>query len=549
MSEPTVGLDTEIVEVGTGDAIAAANLSQNEAQLAELEAAFLESGGDEVQAAEALTEHNQPVFHPSYNIDDITPADYNPRFLSETAFQRLQKSIDRFGFVKPIIVNGNGTILAGHQRTKASKALGLEQVPAIVLGVHAHRHDEIQFNLLHNSIEESGSFVVVPPAKGRTGFHWIDPKDGTVADIGTSAVRVMLCGKMLMTYGGWGSIIAHPVTGRVLLNSDYAVACIQTRTPMLCYYPPVKDAAGITDALSGDYGIYDATQVAATPYVQNVVQPNRLRTAGNGFEGTGAAKSAVWQNLALPRIKKGKTRILDFGAGNADYSKRLDAQGYGNNWYEPFYMDRSKADSGFDVRGSVTQLRKLTARVEKEGLYDLIVLDSVLNATSDDNYHDWVLRACAALLAPDGLLCLGTRALEAEHQIMKGRTATQGRRVTYLDPDGREVLMWKGVLLTMKYHTKDTLVESLGGYFGEVQYQSLASATHLVLASAPRPQVREELLRALTEEFNPPYPNEYRHNRHEKAVAAVLAANEAAGKVLEVANGAEARAIKTSARM
>jgi len=282
--------------------------------------------------------------------------------------------------------------------------------------------------------------------------------------------------------------------------------------------------------------------------VQNVVQPNRLRG-----ENKDAAKSAVWHNLALPRIAKGKTKILDFGAGNADYSKRLQQQGYGNDFYEPFFMDRSpEGAGGFDIRGSVTQLRRLTRRVEKEGLYDLIVNDSVLNATSDDKYHEWVIRTLAALCAPDGVVCIGTRSLEAEHQIMSGRTATQGRRVTYLGPDGREVLMWKGVLLTMKYHTRDTLVEALWPYFKTVQYVKAASATHLVLCGEPKAQNRDKLLTALTEEFNPPYPQpdpdstelHFKHGRHEQAVRAVMAANEALGRVIDTEEPIDSRILE-----
>ena len=51
------------------------------------------------------------------NLVDLNPATYNPRKISETAFQELSESIDKFGFVDPIIVNlKNNVIIGGHQR-------------------------------------------------------------------------------------------------------------------------------------------------------------------------------------------------------------------------------------------------------------------------------------------------------------------------------------------------------------------------------------------------------------------------------------------------
>lgn len=468
----------------------------------------------------------RPTFEPERRLDTITPASYNPRRLSQEAFVRLQKSIERFGFVKPIIVNGNGIIVAGHQRTKASQALGLSTVPALTLGVNAHSHDEIKFNLLHNSVEESGATVVVPPAKGRVGYHFIDPSEVTIVDVGESAIRISAIYKLLASYGEWGSVVAHPATGRLVLNADYGVACSQLGLPLLVYFPPPKDAAPLVAALSGDYGVYDATQVSATPYVQNVVQPDRLRAE------KGPTASATWKNLAQPRLKKGM-RVLDFGAGNADYSKRLQKQGYDNDFYEPFFMDRGKT-GGFAIRESIKQLRRVAARVEKAGLYDMIVLDSVLNATSDDKYHEWVLRTCAALLSPTGVLCIGTRSLEAEQAMMRGRRATGPEvKLSFVGPDGRGIQMRRGVLYTMKFHTAETLPEALREYFGSVEFVRQESSTHLVLCSKPLPQRRSDLTRALVEEFNPPYPSNYRHGQHEHVVRTILAANEALGLVLE----------------
>lgn len=50
-------------------------------------------------------------------LTDITPADYNPRKISEKEFKKLANSIKEFGIVDPIIINlKNNHIIGGHQR-------------------------------------------------------------------------------------------------------------------------------------------------------------------------------------------------------------------------------------------------------------------------------------------------------------------------------------------------------------------------------------------------------------------------------------------------
>lgn len=51
------------------------------------------------------------------SILDITPAQYNPRVMSSTEYEKLSNSINEFGVVDPIIINlQNNKIIGGHQR-------------------------------------------------------------------------------------------------------------------------------------------------------------------------------------------------------------------------------------------------------------------------------------------------------------------------------------------------------------------------------------------------------------------------------------------------
>ena len=50
-------------------------------------------------------------------LNDIKPAEYNPRVISVTEFDKLTRSIREFGLVDPILINtNNNRIIGGHQR-------------------------------------------------------------------------------------------------------------------------------------------------------------------------------------------------------------------------------------------------------------------------------------------------------------------------------------------------------------------------------------------------------------------------------------------------
>lgn len=65
------------------------------------------------------------------SITELVPYENNPRNNDE-AVQYVAESIREFGFKVPIIIDKNNVIVAGHTRYKASKRLGLSEVPCVV---------------------------------------------------------------------------------------------------------------------------------------------------------------------------------------------------------------------------------------------------------------------------------------------------------------------------------------------------------------------------------------------------------------------------------
>jgi len=84
-------------------------------------------------------------------IKDLIPANYNPRKISGLEFEKLVNSIKEFGFVEPVIINKDFTIIGGHQRTEAAKSLGFTEVPVVM--VDLTKEKEKALNLALNRIE------------------------------------------------------------------------------------------------------------------------------------------------------------------------------------------------------------------------------------------------------------------------------------------------------------------------------------------------------------------------------------------------------------
>jgi hypothetical protein len=63
----------------------------------------------------------------------LRPYPGNPRTHSRKQVRQIAESIRRFGFTNPVLIGGDGEIIAGHGRVEAARLLGLESVPTVRL--------------------------------------------------------------------------------------------------------------------------------------------------------------------------------------------------------------------------------------------------------------------------------------------------------------------------------------------------------------------------------------------------------------------------------
>ena len=84
------------------------------------------------------------------NIEKLKPAEYNPRKdlqPEDEEWRKIQRSIEEFGYIDPIIVNSDMTVIGGHQRLKVLKDLGYTEIECNVVDLDKTREKALNIAL------------------------------------------------------------------------------------------------------------------------------------------------------------------------------------------------------------------------------------------------------------------------------------------------------------------------------------------------------------------------------------------------------------------
>ena len=453
-------------------------------------------------------------FFLNYPIKDLFPAKYNPRKIDKEKFEKLKESINKFGLVKPVIINGKNNVLtAGHQRVKAAKELGLDIIPAVKLGP-INRTDEILFNLFHNSIETNLSNVNLSKIKYLPcGYYYFIEPQNIHFEKNLNPAIVKEIGKLIIKYDEWGSAVCDE-SGKIICNSDYAVACKILNKRLLTYKMQDFLVNDFIKYISLDYGKYCFDALDIKDYNQTFCQMNRLN-------GPKKMRSTTYSKYVLPILNK-KHRILDFGAGKCAYANMLKNSGYKMFMYEPYI--RINGENVFDIDKIIGFINEIEKDINQNGLYDIVVLDSVLNSVTGPKMQHNVLLTCNALLKDSGMLILGTRCIGKTKLVFSQKKSVNFKReIEFLDEDDYSVTFRNGVWTKQHFTTKNSLQKALEPYFGEIKVLGSENRSNIyAICRNPKRWPIWNYKEALNIEFNMVYPNNYRHNRHEKLVKSIL---------------------------
>ena len=87
-------------------------------------------------------------------IDDLRPYAHNPKTHPEAQIDKIARSIEEFGFLVPILIDGDNSIIAGHGRLLAARKLGLAEIPTICIN-HLTEAQIRAYRIADNRLTES----------------------------------------------------------------------------------------------------------------------------------------------------------------------------------------------------------------------------------------------------------------------------------------------------------------------------------------------------------------------------------------------------------
>src|SRR6266446_10268277 len=90
-------------------------------------------------------------------VRELRPYPNNARTHSKKQIQQIAKSIAKFGFCNPVLIDDAKQIIAGHGRVEAAKVLGIDAVPTCRLS-HLSEADKRAYILADNKLAEKAGW-------------------------------------------------------------------------------------------------------------------------------------------------------------------------------------------------------------------------------------------------------------------------------------------------------------------------------------------------------------------------------------------------------
>ena len=125
-------------------------------------------------------------------ISDLISPDWNPRQITKEELEKLETSLNEFGYIEPIIVNDvNNHIVGGNQRCKALKQLGYSEVDVVYVhieDINKEKACNVALNKISGDWDEDKLQVVLeeielsPIDVSLTGFDEIELKEFKVEE-------------------------------------------------------------------------------------------------------------------------------------------------------------------------------------------------------------------------------------------------------------------------------------------------------------------------------------------------------------------------------
>lgn len=439
------------------------------------------------------------------SLSQIKPAAYNPRVISEEAFEELKCSLRTFGFIIPIIVNrDNATIVAGHQRTKAARALGITEAPAYFIS-NVDIESEILFNQVHNGVE-------LEPEKQSScredlplGYCTLKSCDFICGSKSASVVKD-IC-RLLVRFGNVLSAII--CKGKVVFGNNYIYAAQTLGIDVNCYVLDESLKCDYDHYFTRNYGVFNYDHIERADFMQGRAQPP-------------VCKAVEWSILyehIIPTILKEdprSVRVLDFGCGKARHIDKLRVKHGFKKTVGLEFFNHNRV--GISIQKGHDLIDAFIAFVEKNGKFDYTICDAVVNSVNTQAAEENVFRCLNLFTQMGGTIYCSGRMLEvALKQLnLRRNTSDETSTVQFFDENGLTAIMQEGQWFFQKFLTREQVDSIFDKYgFGEPFMRYERSGYWGFGAKKVRELSMEEYITAVDYEFNLNLPNGQSYNRQE----------------------------------
>lgn len=457
-------------------------------------------------------------------IANIKGASYNPRAISEERIAALQQSLKTLGVIKPIIIRGeDGTILAGHQRTRSASLLGHKTIKGFVLS-NVNTTDEVRFNQLHNlsecEVSERAPRVLVKTKTPYGEFSLVENKDILILTPGEKNHAVNQISKLILRYGQFANAVVNE-KGEVIISAVYAKAVKLMGLSLWVYTIPKEKEKEALHFFSQEYGKFSYDHIEKKTFIQSLAQKHRLR-------GENRSHSTLYEKVVIPSLKKDEF-VLDFGAGQRDYAKMLSKKGYNIHTLE-FFLRKP----GQEVIW-MEEIERDFTRVEKHlasfGQYDVVVCDSVLNSVDSLQAQDAVLTTLSALCKKGGRIYWSGIPLKFKRQHIDRKNTFDAKEASaFLDEQGFTGNYRYGEWYFQKYHSREQVEQLNRKYISRAfvlfdrgiisSSAELYGSSFQVFSQNEKLLSQEEYEKALRFEFSLPLPAGDKHSYAKRVIEA-----------------------------
>lgn len=439
-------------------------------------------------------------------IDNIKPADYNPRLLTEDAKVNLKGSLSDLGFILPIIVNKtNNTIIAGHQRTKCASEIGITKFPCYYVNDKISIVDEVKFNQYHNGTEGEPNECGYLNKDIEDGFYDSVPLKFFTIN-GFKAMQMETIARQILKFG---NVFCAIVVGRkVLLGNSYLAACRLLNIGCNISKIGAEKEALFNKWFSKQYGVFNYDKIKRKDYIQGLAQLDRSENSNYSF---------LYRTLILPYVKDKKSHsLLDFGCGKGFFKNLLIKNGHKQIVGVEFFNHNEKYIS--TSRGH-KMIDSLFEHVRNNGLFDIVVCDSVINSVNSEKALTSVLDCLNIFTKMGGTIFFSGRRMEYEINNENIKVCASTRELyNFYDKDGFIAFLREGVWFFQLF-LKDSDVDKICNDRGwEVIKRVKNSSGFYLQVKKTKNFSRERNVSALRYEFNLSLPNNQSYKRDDEAV-------------------------------